>query len=55
MNPEDKDKIKIFDSYRDRISEIRINYILNYSEEVKNFRAKAIDRTRPAAILFAAE
>ncbi len=35
MNPEDKHKISSPDSFRDRIIEINVNYILNYSEEVK--------------------
>ncbi len=35
MNPEDKHKISSPDSFRDRIIEINVNYILNFSEEVK--------------------
>jgi predicted Ser/Thr protein kinase len=35
MNPEDKQKIASPDSFKDRIIEINVNYILNYSEEVK--------------------
>ena len=35
MNPEDKQKISSLESFRDRIIEINVNYILNYSEEVK--------------------
>ncbi len=35
MNPEDKQKIASLESFKDRIIEINVNYILNYSEEVK--------------------
>ena len=35
MNPEDKEKIISKESFRDRIKEINVNYILNYIEEVK--------------------
>ncbi len=35
MNPEDKQKIVSLDSFKDRIIEINVNYILNYTEEVK--------------------
>ncbi len=35
MNPEDKQKISSLESFKDRIIEINVNYILNYSEEVK--------------------
>jgi predicted Ser/Thr protein kinase len=35
MNPEDKQKIASPDSFKDRIIEINVNYILNYSEEIK--------------------
>lgn len=35
MNPEDKQKIASPESFKDRIIEISVNYILNYSEEVK--------------------
>ncbi|MCE1188142.1 MAG: serine protein kinase PrkA [Ignavibacteria bacterium] len=35
MNPEDKEKIIDKESFRDRIVEINVNYILNYTEEVK--------------------
>jgi predicted Ser/Thr protein kinase len=35
MNPEDKDKIRDISSFYDRITEINVNYILNYTEEVK--------------------
>jgi len=35
MNPEDKEKIKGIESYKDRMKEIYVNYILNYTEEVK--------------------
>ncbi len=35
MNPEDKEKIENIQSFRDRITEISLNYILNYTEEVK--------------------
>lgn len=34
MNPEDKDKIKGLNSFQDRITEINVNYILNFTEEV---------------------
>ena len=34
MNPEDKEKIRSLDSFRDRIKEINVNYNLNYKEEV---------------------
>ncbi len=35
MNPEDKDKIKDIGSFADRIKEINVNYVLNFTEEVK--------------------
>ena len=35
MNPEDKEKIINKESFKDRIKEINVNYILNYIEEVK--------------------
>ncbi|MFH1195061.1 MAG: serine protein kinase PrkA [bacterium] len=35
MNPEDRDKVMAKESFRDRITEINVNYILNYNEEVK--------------------
>jgi predicted Ser/Thr protein kinase len=35
MNPEDKEKIINKESFRDRIKEINVNYVLNYIEEVK--------------------
>ncbi len=35
MNPEDRQKIVSLDSFKDRIIEINVNYILNYTEEVK--------------------
>ncbi len=35
INPEDKQKIVSLDSFKDRIIEINVNYILNYAEEVK--------------------
>lgn len=35
MNPKDKQKIASPDSFKDRIIEINVNYILNYSEEIK--------------------
>ncbi len=35
MNPEDKDKILKLKSFKDRITEINVNYILNYMAEVK--------------------
>ncbi len=35
MNPEDKQKISSLESFKDRIIWINVNYILNYSEEVK--------------------
>lgn len=35
MNPEDKEKIISKESFKDRIKEINVNYILNYIEEVK--------------------
>ncbi len=35
MNPEDKEKIKMHESFKDRIKEINVNYNLNYHEEVK--------------------
>jgi energy-coupling factor transporter ATP-binding protein EcfA2 len=35
MNPEDKKNIIKLDSFKDRITEICVNYILNYAEEVK--------------------
>jgi predicted Ser/Thr protein kinase len=35
MNPEDKETIKNIESFKDRITEICVNYILNYTEEVK--------------------
>ncbi len=35
MNPEDKGKIATLESFKDRIKEINVNYILNYTEEVK--------------------
>lgn len=37
MNPEDKEKIKMHESFKDRIKEINVNYNLNYHEEVKIF------------------
>ncbi|MBU1101192.1 MAG: serine protein kinase PrkA [Bacteroidetes bacterium] len=37
MNPEDKNSFKAIESFRDRISEINVNYILNYEAEVKIF------------------
>lgn len=47
MNPEDKDKISDISSFNDRIIEINVNYILNYTEEVKTYYqsfGKQIDR-----------
>ncbi len=35
MNPEDKEDIKMHESFKDRIKEINVNYNLNYHEEVK--------------------
>jgi len=35
MNPEDKRRIASKESFKDRIQEISVNYILNYTEEVK--------------------
>lgn len=35
MNPEDKEKIKLHESFKDRIKEINVNYNLNYYEESK--------------------
>ncbi len=35
MNPEDKDKIAQQESFKDRIKEICVNYVLNFNEEVK--------------------
>ncbi|MBU0474387.1 MAG: serine protein kinase PrkA [Bacteroidetes bacterium] len=35
MNPEDTKKVEIQDSFKDRIVEINVNYILNYTAEVK--------------------
>ncbi len=35
MNPEDKKKIAKQESFRDRIREICVNYVLNFNEEVK--------------------
>ena len=35
MNPEDKKSFKEIESFKDRMMEINVNYILNYSEEVK--------------------
>ncbi len=35
MNPEDKEKIANKESFKDRIKEINVNYILNYIEETK--------------------
>lgn len=35
MNPEDKERIATKESFKDRIQEISVNYILNYNEEVK--------------------
>ncbi len=35
MNPEDKQKIINLDSFKDRIKEINVNYILNYIQETK--------------------
>jgi predicted Ser/Thr protein kinase len=35
MNPEDKSKVNVHESFRDRIIEINVNYNLNYKEEVK--------------------
>lgn len=35
MNPEDKRRIVSKESFKDRIQEISVNYILNYNEEVK--------------------
>lgn len=37
MNPEDKKSFKEIESFKDRMHEINVNYILNYSEEVKIF------------------
>ncbi|MDP4175490.1 MAG: serine protein kinase PrkA [Bacteroidota bacterium] len=37
MNPEDKEKIADIGSFTDRIIEINVNYILNYTEEVKTY------------------
>lgn len=37
MNPEDKEKIRDINSFTDRITEINVNYILNYTEEVKTY------------------
>ncbi len=34
MNPEDKEMIKMHESFKDRIKEINVNYNLNYHEEV---------------------
>ncbi len=35
MNPEDKQKITSKESFKDRINETNVNYILNYDQEVK--------------------
>ncbi len=35
MNPQDKEKIEDYESFKDRIREINVNYILNSDEEVK--------------------
>lgn len=35
MNPEDEEKLGIQESFKDRIKKINVNYVLNFTEEVK--------------------